>query len=231
MVVLRPTGRRKWYEMFLLNVFLSSVLIVSLLSEVLAHEGNLLLRLTILLRCTILDSNGEIFSSRSQCSGNLGEHRIWQPCLPTAAFFLLSLYMERKRIPWKIIMGEKTAPEPHRRYGEVLLDLAHCMGLAGVRALVESSGAAVQAHEQCQGAAGAGESTRLVDARILTSKGAALQRRGDASWEAQWWQPRSGKSPVWWMSTVMRQVCRSGPASGQDSNWGQTQCSDCQASL
>lgn len=80
MVVLRPTGRRKWYEMFLLNVFLSSVLIVSLLSEVLAHEGNLLLRLTILLtillRCTILDSNGEIFGSRSQCSGNLGEHRI-----------------------------------------------------------------------------------------------------------------------------------------------------------
>lgn len=54
-------------------------------------------------------------------------------------------------------MGEKTAPEPRCCYGEVLLDLAHCMGLAGVRALVESSGAAVRAHEQCQGAAGAGE--------------------------------------------------------------------------
>jgi len=52
-------------------------------------------------------------------------------------------------------MGEKTTPEPHCCSGGILLDLARCVGLAGVRALVESRGAAAQAHEQCQGTAGA----------------------------------------------------------------------------
>lgn len=53
-------------------------------------------------------------------------------------------------------MDEKKTPEPHRSSGKILLDLAHCMGSAGVRALLEGCGTAVQAHEQYQGAAMAG---------------------------------------------------------------------------
>lgn len=53
-------------------------------------------------------------------------------------------------------MGERKSPEPGGGNAEILLDLAHRMGLAGVKGLVESCGAAVQVHEQCQGAAGAG---------------------------------------------------------------------------
>lgn len=51
-------------------------------------------------------------------------------------------------MPGKIVMDEKKTPEPHCYYGEILLDLANCMGLAGVTALVGSCGAAAQAHEQ-----------------------------------------------------------------------------------
>lgn len=54
-------------------------------------------------------------------------------------------------------MDATKTPEPHCCYAEILLDLACCMGLAGVRAVVESCGAAVQAHEQSQRAAGVGQ--------------------------------------------------------------------------
>lgn len=54
-------------------------------------------------------------------------------------------------------MDGKKTPEPPCCYGKTLLGLARCVGWAGIRAQVESSGAALAAHEQCQGAAGAGE--------------------------------------------------------------------------
>lgn len=53
-------------------------------------------------------------------------------------------------------MHKRKIPEPGGCYIQIASDLACCMGLDGVIAVGESHEAAVQVHEQCQGAAGGG---------------------------------------------------------------------------
>lgn len=54
-------------------------------------------------------------------------------------------------------MDGKKTPEPPCCYDKTQLGLARCVGWTGIRAQMESPGAALETHELCQGAAGAGE--------------------------------------------------------------------------
>lgn len=53
-------------------------------------------------------------------------------------------------------MDERKPPEPGGYNAEILLDLSTLYGISWGQRLVESGGAAIQVHEQCQGAAGSG---------------------------------------------------------------------------
>lgn len=57
--------------------------------------------------------------------------------------------------------GRKT-PKPPCCYGKTLLSPACYVGWAGIRAEVEIPGAALGAHEECKGEAGAGEEQHKV---------------------------------------------------------------------